>query len=322
MELVPLGAADRRQLSELMDEEERAWLEDLRWDYAPIRQVLSAHLERDLLPGCAAVSGTRLLGYNYFLVHGDRGMIGNLYARPGRAHEVADALLARVIGALESAPGIRRIEAQPAPLGSLSFTAVFTRCGFGHYARSFLELDLGAPGLDVPVAPGVIPWSPSHLHGVAEILLASYRGQTDAALCEDYTTVAGCVSHLESLVQNPGCDTFLPAASCIALDGRGVPCGFVIATRISPTAAMIPQISVHPEAQAGGLGSALIGRALAELRRAGYRTVSLTVTDQNRRALDWYRRLGFRLRKGWDAYAWERVTPHDGSASPISATSR
>jgi ribosomal protein S18 acetylase RimI-like enzyme len=69
---------------------------------------------------------------------------------------------------------------------------------------------------------------------------------------------------------------------------------------------MIPQIAVHPSHQALGVGNALMARSLDQLKSMGFRSVSLTVTKQNRRAFEWYQRLGFRIRKEFGAYVWQR----------------
>jgi ribosomal protein S18 acetylase RimI-like enzyme len=106
-------------------------------------------------------------------------------------------------------------------------------------------------------------------------------------------------------VDNPGCGVFLPGSSFVGLDSSGSPCGFILASRISSTAAMIPQISIHPAHQGKGLGNALIHRALISLQSAGFRMVRLTVTEQNRRAFEWYQRLGFKIRRDFGAYLWK-----------------
>ncbi len=46
--------------------------------------------------------------------------------------------------------------------------------------------------------------------------------------------------------------------------------------------------------------------SLSAFKELGYRSVSLTVTKKNRRAFEWYQRLGFRLRKEFGAYVWDR----------------
>jgi len=308
LKLVPLAYADRKQLSLLMDEEQQAWISTLAWDYAPIRQILCSFLDQNMLPGYAAVNGDRLLGYTYFLINRDKGIVGTVYARPERAQQVAEEILGQAIVALRGSPGMRRIEAQVIPFHELNFTGVFTHHGFQYYPRYYLELDLVEHEWRQPEPndPRVVPWDSGLLRVASGILLASYRGETDAVLYEDYSSEDGCETYLRSLIENPGCGIFLPNGSFIAFDDRGFPCGFLIASRISSQTAMIPQISVDPGHQGSGIGRQLIHRALAELRRLGFRAVSLAVTKKNRRAFEWYQRLGFRVRKEFGAYVWER----------------
>jgi ribosomal protein S18 acetylase RimI-like enzyme len=69
---------------------------------------------------------------------------------------------------------------------------------------------------------------------------------------------------------------------------------------------MIPQIAVHPSYQGRDLGNALMNYAFGRLKAMNFHTASLTVTKKNRRAFDWYQRLGFKIRKEFGAYVWER----------------
>ncbi len=141
----------------------------------------------------------------------------------------------------------------------------------------------------------------------AEMSLLSYRNQTDAEICEDYSTRDGCESYLRSLVENPGCGVFMPETSFMALDRQGALCGFLICSRISSGAAMVPQIAVHPSYQGRGVGNTLMDYSVEQLKTLGFRSISLTVTKKNRRAFEWYQRLGFRIRKDFGAYVWQRI---------------
>jgi ribosomal protein S18 acetylase RimI-like enzyme len=49
-----------------------------------------------------------------------------------------------------------------------------------------------------------------------------------------------------------------------------------------------------------------MNRAFAQLKALGCHTVSLTVTKENLRAFEWYQRLGFKMRKEFGAYVWQR----------------
>lgn len=307
--LVPICKADKQALAVLMDEEERAWFAELAWDYSPVRAILTSFIYQNLLPGFLALQGPAAVGYGYYLTHQQKGIIGTVYAPPSdRQQEVGDELLARMIDSLKNQERVDRIEAQILPFHNLNLARCFDGQGFERYWRHFLELDLmpPLPKESSSSADRVVPWNPSYLQGTAETAFRSYQNQADAEICEDYRSVAGCESYVRSLVENPGCGTFLPEASFAGLDLSGVPCGFIICSRTSAFAGMIPQIAIDPSHQGRGLGNALMSRALMRLKGLGMRTVSLTVTAKNQRAMEWYRRLGFRSRKDFAAYVWQR----------------
>jgi ribosomal protein S18 acetylase RimI-like enzyme len=306
---LPISYLDESRLLPLMQEEEKAWMSDLCWDYSPIRQILVSFIKQKLLPGYAAVSDRGAIGYTYFLVNHAKGIIGSLYvSRTGHAQEAVEELLALTISSLKDSQSIKRVEAQIMPFNNLNLTATFTQHGFSYYPRYYLDLDLGShrKKIDSPSPEKIIPWSSSYLEGAAEMSLISYRDQTDAEICEDYRTKAGCEGYLRSLVENPGCGIFMPETSFMALDPHGSPCGFLICSRISEGAGMIPQIAVHPSYQGGGIGNALMNRSFEQLKSMGLRSVGLTVTKKNRRAFDWYQRLGFKIRKEFGAYVWQK----------------
>jgi ribosomal protein S18 acetylase RimI-like enzyme len=50
----------------------------------------------------------------------------------------------------------------------------------------------------------------------------------------------------------------------------------------------------------------LLSRTSAELRRRGFTSLTLTVTEANRSAVDLYLRLGYRIHRKFDAFVWER----------------
>jgi len=296
-------------LAQIMDEEQLAWMADLAWDFTPIRQILASHLAQKLLPGYAAIIAGQAVGYTYFLVHQRKGIIGTVYVSPGRDNQtIADELLSLAINALKGSEGMRRIEAQIIPFHNLNMTAGFTRNGFQCHARYYLEIDLSTYSWSgqSSAQERIVAWDSAYLPYLAELTIASYRNQIDAVICEDYSSQGGCESYLRSLVENPGCGVFEPEASFVAVDSRGLPCGFVISSCISASAGMIPQIAISPSHQSRGLGKALMGRALSHLKSRGFRAVSLTVTKKNRRAFEWYQRVGFKMRKEFGAFVWNR----------------
>ena len=308
MKIVPIGLADQRMLASLMDEEVQCWIAELGWDYSAVRAILSSYIAQNLLPGYVALDAKRAVGYAYFLMYQTKGIIGTVFApKTALQQRAADEILARCIQSIKDSGHIQRVEAQIMPFQNLNLTAGFTRHGFQSYTRYFMELDLESyVSEDRSASVALNLWDNAHLPRAAAVVLQSYRDQTDALICSDYATLSGCESYLHSLVQNPGCGTFFPEGSFMAIGDDGEPCGFVLGSRISASAGMIPQISIHPRYQGQGLGMALLQRALHQFRSHGLRTVGLTVTKKNCRAFEWYQRLGFRVRKEFGAYVWER----------------
>jgi ribosomal protein S18 acetylase RimI-like enzyme len=306
---LPISYLDPSLLQPLMDEEEQAWISDLDWDYSPIRRILVSFIKQKLLPGYAAVDERGAAGYVYFLVNQGKGIIGAIYAsKDRRCQEIIDALLSLSISSLKDNEHIKRVEAQIMSFHDVNLTAKFTQQGFSYYPRYYLDLALDEyQSLDpIDHVGKVIPWDSANLSRAAAMTSISYQNQTDAIICEDYRTTAGCENYLRSLVENPGCGIFMPETSFMCMDGHQLPCGFVIGCRISSGVGMIPQIAVHPSYQGRGVGNALMRRCFEQYRALGFHTLSLTVTKKNRRAFEWYQRLGFKIHKGFGAYVWER----------------
>jgi ribosomal protein S18 acetylase RimI-like enzyme len=309
LKYLPISQMDETLLAPLMEEEEKMWMSDLLWDYSPIRRILASFVKQRLLPGYVAVYGKKALGYSYFLVNQAKGIIGALYAsKANQSQEAVDQLLSRTIASLKETQKVRRVEAQIMPFHNLNLTATFTQHGFRYFPRYYLDLNLGPlPKIEHPRSEEeIIPWNPLYLERLAEMTSISYCNQTDAEICEDYSTKMGCDTYLRSLVENPGCGIFMPGTSFIGLDKQGSPCGYVICCRISDSVGMIPQIAVHSSYQGRGLGNDLIKRCFQSLRSAGFHSACLTVTKRNHRAYDWYQRLGFKIRKEFGAYVWQR----------------
>jgi GNAT superfamily N-acetyltransferase len=309
LKYLPISYLDETLILPLMAEEEKVWMSDLGWDYSSIRQILISFIRQKLLPGYVAITDNEPIAYTYFLVNQAKGIVGALFAlKNTRAQEAVEELLSLSISCLKETQSIKRVEAQIMPFNDLNLTPAFTQHGFSYTSRYYLELELSnhRKKVELPTSVKIVPWDSTCLDRTAEMTHLSYQNQADAEICEDYRTIKGCEGYLRSLVENPGCGIFMPEASFIALDWQGVPCGFIICCRIAGGAAIIPQIAVHPLHQGKRLGNIFMNRTFAQLKSMGLCTVSLTVTKKNRRAFDWYQRLGFRIRKEFGAYVWER----------------
>lgn len=307
---LPIKHLDAAYLLPLMEEEEKEWLSDLGWDYSPIKNILASFVQQKLLPGYVAIINEKdAVGYTYFLVNQAKGIIGALYVtRMNNAQTITKELLTNTIACLKDYANINRIEAQIMPFNDLDLTSTFIQNGFIYYLRYYMDLDLASydEKANISRQENIHPWNSTYIEKAGEMTFLSYQDQVDAEICEDYCSQAGCTGYIRSLVENPGCGIFMPETSFMSLDEQGEPCGYVICCRISSGFGMIPQIAIHPSYQGLGLGDALMHRCLQQLQVMGFHSVSLTVTQKNQRAFDWYQRLGFRIRKEFGGYMWQR----------------
>src|SRR5260370_10648187 len=109
-----------------------------------------------------------------------------------------------------------------------------------------------------------------------------------------------------NIVQYPGCGTFFAPASFAAASTQDHRLwGVSLASRVAGTAGHITQVGVAPQQQSTGLGYELLRRSLVALAAHGCRTVSLTVTASNQKAIRLYERMGFHERRAFSAYVWE-----------------
>jgi ribosomal protein S18 acetylase RimI-like enzyme len=305
----PLSLLDENLLLPLMLEEQRAWMADLSWDYSSVCRILASFAKQKMLPGFVALDDNKAVGYTYFIINSGKGIIGAVFAsKSSSSQETAQNLIGMAASSLKETKGVIRIEAQIMPFNDIDLAAAFVPQGFNHYKRTYLDLDLAERrnSMELPPMGKIIAWNSAFVESAAEMNMLSYQNQADAELCEDYRTKAGCESYLRSLIENPGCGIYMPEASFMALDSQNSVSGLIICTRISENAAMIPQISIHPSHQGKGLGGNLMHRTLLQLKSMGLSRVVLTATQKNHRAFEWYQRLGFKPRKEFGAFVWER----------------
>ncbi|HSC78290.1 MAG TPA: hypothetical protein VLB32_06980, partial [Candidatus Acidoferrales bacterium] len=85
-QLLPLEIVDLRMLraealQPLFEEEQRAWRQELHWDYRPSTELLRRHIDARTLPGFAAVLQGEVIGYCFFVYEDQKGLLGDLYVR-------------------------------------------------------------------------------------------------------------------------------------------------------------------------------------------------------------------------------------------------
>lgn len=313
MDVEPLAGVSPARLKPLLKEEACCWAGQLGWDFRPAANLIRKYVRSRSLPGYVlAGRGGELEGYAYYVLDQGVGYIGNLFVRRARALQGAyRMLLDQTLAGLRGESTLRRIECQLFPF-NFDFPVIFGDFGFEirprHFlSRALLEEDRAGFRPGEGFAYDLVPWRSDFLAQAAQAVHDSYLGSADHDLCSDYQSVRGCQRFLRNLIESAGCGRFCRHASHLALDARGRVAAVLIASRIGPGRAMIPQLSVRREHQGTGLGTALLERCFQVTLGQGLEQVCLSVSESNERAYRLYRRLGFREVKRFHAYLWERA---------------
>ena len=303
----PLREVGPRELAPLLDEEAALWDAQLGWDFREVRAAVAGGVERGSLAGRAILAGPRAVAYSYYMVDASRVIVGSIFAaREHRGRGLEDELVDAVIADARAERGGGRVECQTLFCTSSSADARFQRAGFAKGERHYMRCDLDREP-DAPPPPGVClrPLRRDDLPLAAEIVFRSHVGSLDAALNLTYSTPATCRTFVDTLVVRAGCGRFDPEASRLA-EGPGGALGVLIASRLARANGHVCQVSVAPEAQARGVGAALMVTALRAFRAQGLESATLSVTVANSRAHRLYERLGFRVQREFGAHAWAR----------------
>lgn len=307
MRMRALRECSSRELLPLLDEECREWSRDLLWDFREVSAALVGGLDRRALLGRAFDDGGVPLAYAYALIEPGRCVLGSLFAtRDARGQGLEERLLAVLLADVQARPEAGRVECQTLFSTARCPEPTLHRAGFVVRRRRYLVRSLSVPLPQFVTTFRLRTFRRGDLGLAAQLIHRSHVGSLDAALNLTYSTPALCRGFLETVVERAGCGPFDPAASFVAETRAGVPVGLVLGSRLSPVNGHICQVSVLPECQGSGLGSALVLAALSAFRDAGLAAASLSVTVDNRRAYRIYEGLGFEVRREFGAHAWVR----------------
>lgn len=313
VELVELTSLGPEDLEGLWTEERRHWEELLYWDSEPATALVRAAVRRRRLPWKVILAGGKVVGCGYYLIDRSRAVLGGFtLAKGARTSAMVVTLAKSLFVAVQSKPGVRRIETQFVPFELSSLRKAFLAGGFREFERVFLRNDL-ATGRRIATEHGGFqfePWVASYTNRAAALMQQAHLGSVDAEMNEMYRTKEGCRSLLDNIMAQHGCGQLVPAASYALRKPRAQAlAGFLLTTEISAGHAHLAQVAVSPSAQGLGLGKLLLGRAIDALAQAGYRSVSLMVSETNRRALSLYESMGFRAVLGFPVFSWDRLPP-------------
>ena len=313
MEILDLRHFTSVDLRPLLEDEIRVWGELLCWDYSGSAEMILRYMDAKFLPGYAAVSRGKVFGYSFFVYESNKGVIGDLFVSEGQngvqRSEVETRLLTHVIETLQQSPGIHRIEAQLLAHQTGEAAQPFVSQGFGRYSRLFMVLPLSpTPIHEKTLTPEIEirRWTDQDYQATASVITAAYARHLDSEINDQYRTLSGSLRFLNNIVRFPGCGTFDPESSFVAMNRRTrAPVGVILCSRVRFDTGHVTQVCVLPEYRGYGLGKALLAASVRNLVHRKFLALSLTVTEANTPAVELYKRLGFQTKRVFDAFVWE-----------------
>ena len=318
MEIVDLRKLSSWQLDPLLAEEAQQWREELQWDYRASIELIKKFVDARSLTGSAILENGRPVGYAFYVLEDHKGLVGGLFVSPRHSQqELSQRLLTDTLTTLSGIPKLERVEAQLIPFG-YALDPVLSEYGFRLYMRQFMIASLppadDAQALDV--LPGLIRegpgaglilerWDHRYFEPCARLIQLAYANHVDGEINDQYRSESGALRFLKNIIILPGCGQFQPEASFVLRPPHeNHLAGVVLNSRVSAGVGHTTQICAMPGYQGRGLGRRLMEASMQALRVRQYKSVSLTVTSGNERAVNLYEKLGFATIKKFAAGVW------------------
>lgn len=261
------------------------WRGVLGWDAGEAWRQVDEACRRGTLPGFVAVDdGGRIIGWTFFLRHGQAVQIGALNAA------TADAAAALLDAILMSPPAddATSVVFFGFPNAPQIETLLASR---GFDVERYLYLERATAGAGD--GPEGAAWRDSMPGAVAALLASSYDDSRSRAFARD-GSLDGWRLYVSQLVATIGCGSFLPEGCQLIEAQDGGLDAAVLTTRISDHTVHLAQVAVARHARGRGLAARLVAAALGVARDAGYSRATLLVGERNAAARRLYDRLGFR----------------------------
>jgi len=308
--IVDLRRVSARELEPLLSEEIEVWREELEWDFEKSADLVRRFVELRALNGSALVENGAVIGYGYYVLEENKGLVGDLYVR--RSHRTAEhehRLLEAALDPMMASPQVARVECQLLMLRSVIYSRLPQQPYLSSFERNFMRIDLRRAALRegrVRRPVYIEKWSDQYQDSAAMLIAGAYAGHIDGRINDQYRSAFGARRFLYNIVQYPGCGTFYRPASYAAFEAEsGRLCGISLASLVAPECGHVTQICVSPAAKGTGVGHELLRQSLNSLRDAHCRSASLTVTAANREAVALYEHVGFETVRRFSAFVWD-----------------
>ena len=210
---------------------------------------------------------------------------------------------------MRALPHLLRVEAQLMPFSG-PVEPTLREQGFSLHTREFMLLDLAHSPVAPPPAPAgfrLSRWNDRYFESCAKLIFLAYADHVDGEINDQYRSRTGALRFLKNIILLPGCGNFVPGASFVLHQpGSDDLIGAVLTSEVCPGVGHTTQICVQPGYQGHGIGRTLMLTSADALRSMKFRELTLTVTSDNRTAVQLYQRLGFGTIKSFTAAVWPR----------------
>jgi [ribosomal protein S18]-alanine N-acetyltransferase len=298
-QVVDLESVRAAELESFFHLETAQWRDHLLWDVSGAVSAFQRALERGAVQGKAIRSGSATLGYSYFIVEGDRGVLTGLSVSPEAWGTDVGPMLVRATVRALAGRRVSRIETQFVSFDAAWLVPYFEAEGFRTHWREFRRLSLSRPRSTVP-SPSSIgslsshSWRAWNLAEAAQVMQSAHQDGVDAEMNELYRTSEGCRLLLTNVLRHRGCGTSMAEASLVARQARtDRAVGFAVVTETSKRQAHLAQLAVAPSFQGKGVGRYLLAQVVDRLLQSKFDSLSLMVSRGNENALRLYRSFGF-----------------------------
>ena len=310
-ELIDLRRISAAELSPLLLEETVEWLRELAWDFGQSADLIRRFIDLKALDGCVLLDRGELVGYGYSVIEDHKGLIGDVYVRPGWRNRGQELRIFRsLLDGLDTNRLIRRVEGQLMNLDLAIGVAMRRERFVKLYERTLMVFDpSNSPDLRRRTTKRdfrIKPWGESYVDAAAGIISLAYHGHVDSEINDQYRSIHGARKFLHNMVEFPGCGMFHRPASFVAIDiETGWLAGIAISSFVAVDVGHVAQLCVAPAMQGTGLGYELLRRSMEGLIAGGAKRISLTVTTANEAALELYRRTNFQEIRRFHGFVWE-----------------
>jgi ribosomal protein S18 acetylase RimI-like enzyme len=310
MNIIDLRQTTVRQIEPLLEEEARHWRDELHWDYRGALELIKRFLDAHALAGCVAFENGVAAGYSFYVLEDQKGLIGGLYVSSKFPQDsIGKRLLEEMLVSMRGIPHLVRIEAQLMPFSGPVDTPLLDQ-GFHLYTRQFMLLDLHKQNdakAGASAGMRLNRWNDRYFEPCAKLIYLAYANHVDGEINDQYRSRSGALKFLKNIILLPGCGQFVPSASFVLHEpGSEELVAAVLTSEVSPGVGHTTQICVLPGYQGHGIGRMLMQTSAEALHSMKFRELTLTVTADNRTAVQLYENLGFHTIKSFTAGVWPR----------------